>query len=464
MKFLKTILALIISTACLSSLFAQENIGNSRKSVSGDVMVQVGNPGNNPYLRKDYELWGTPVKLGSVDHVYRIGKYEVTIQDWQAFVAATASQADINGVIDAYGLWNEGMVNWIQPWNDFSQDGKYIRTYNIKDKTSIPITYVSLYSVFFYINWKEHGSPILEAGADIDAILKHGAYEFLENGMIVANEKSHFYLPSHDEWIKAAYYTSNKLGGWYSLYPTQHDTTPGNNNGDVTNQANYNSRSWLSNFLLALTPIDYFSETKSYYGCYDMGGNVNEWTYTLDGPDKFIVRGGSYESQYNYSGSNDLMISAIPKSYDPNTESSTIGFRIAERDCSNEEAASQKNIPADVINQIKEHGVGVTSSDVYIEYVVGKNIYCCSQPKKITKNYRYMKDGKLIDNECAITRDTLFERTGIIGAGCGISEKYLGEGIRYYPCGGSKGAAHIEAIEENVGAFIDIILAFVILT
>ena len=200
----------------------------------------------------------------------------MTIQDWQTFLTAVASQADINGVIDAYGLWNEGMLNWIQPWDEFSQDGKYIRTYKIKYKTSIPITNVSLYSVFFYINWKEHGSPILEAGADVGAILKHGAYEILEDGTIIPNEKSHFYLPSHDEWIKAAYYTSNRLGGWYSLYPTQHDTTPGNNNGDVTNQANYNSRSWLSSSLLSLTPVDCFSETKSYYGCYDMGGNVNE--------------------------------------------------------------------------------------------------------------------------------------------------------------------------------------------
>ena len=135
-------------------------------------MVKVGDPGNEPYLRKDYELWGTPVTLGSVDHVYKIGKYEVTIQDWQTFLTATASQADLNGVIDAYGLWNDGMLNWIQPWDDISQDRKYIRTYNIKDKKSLPITHVSLYSVFFYINWKEHRSPILEAGADVGAILK----------------------------------------------------------------------------------------------------------------------------------------------------------------------------------------------------------------------------------------------------------------------------------------------------
>lgn len=185
---------------------------------------------------------------------------------------------------------------------------------------------------------------------------------------------------------------------------------------------------------------------------------------------------------------------------------------IAERDCSNEEAASKKNIPTDVINQIKEHGVGWSSAEVYDGYVAGKNIYYCSQAEKITKNYPYStKKAKSTeidpnesnadrlpnasrveeDNPIEITRDTLFERTGIIpaaesalklpvgaleipkqllvggiaglaiGAGCEFSGKYLGEGIGYL-CYGSKGAAHGEAIGENVGVFIGMILPFVI--
>lgn len=52
MTLMKTILAFIVSAACFTSLFAQENIGNSSEPISGDVMVQVGDPGNNPYLRK----------------------------------------------------------------------------------------------------------------------------------------------------------------------------------------------------------------------------------------------------------------------------------------------------------------------------------------------------------------------------------------------------------------------------
>ncbi|MFZ4115405.1 MAG: SUMF1/EgtB/PvdO family nonheme iron enzyme [Chthoniobacterales bacterium] len=294
MKFPKIITLFFASAVCFTSLLlAEEHPETPSEPVSGDIMVTVGDPGNKPYLRKDYELWGTPVELGKVDHTYKIGKYEVTVGDWHAFLWAVASLPDSHNKVDAYGLWNEDMLDWITPWGGSIENGEYHLNYMIKNAlfSALPITHVSLYSTLFYMNWKEHGSPILEAGADIDAILKHGAYEFVEldksledgaiNAAIVPNEKSHFYLPSQDEWIKAAYYNANKFGGWYSLYPTQHDDNPGNNHGDVTNQANYDSRSWFSDPLSnplkkQLTSVYFFSESHSYYGCYDMGGNVNE--------------------------------------------------------------------------------------------------------------------------------------------------------------------------------------------
>ncbi len=166
------------STFFASILLAQEDTPSP--SVSGDSMVVVGDPGNKPYLRKDYYLWGKPIALGSVDHVYRIGMYEQTVGDWLRLLRAVSSRPDNYGVIDAYGLWREGMQEqWIE--RRISDDGsEYI--YTIRDPAfeKLPITFVSLYDAFYCINWKEHGSPVLEAGADVDAILKHGAYEFIE--------------------------------------------------------------------------------------------------------------------------------------------------------------------------------------------------------------------------------------------------------------------------------------------
>ncbi|MFZ4115406.1 MAG: hypothetical protein ACOYK6_01630 [Chthoniobacterales bacterium] len=80
------------------------------------------------------------------------------------------------------------------------------------------------------------------------------------------------------------------------------------------------------------------------------------------------------------------MIKAIPKSYDPATESATIGFRMAERD--EENSNSENNIPLDILNRIKAHRVGWSSAELYALSIACKNIYHCCLPEKITKNYK----------------------------------------------------------------------------
>ena len=60
-------------------------------------MVTVGNPGNAPDTR--YDPTGTG--FGSVNHVYQIGKYEVTAGQYTEFLNAVAD-ADPNGLYNTY--------------------------------------------------------------------------------------------------------------------------------------------------------------------------------------------------------------------------------------------------------------------------------------------------------------------------------------------------------------------------
>jgi hypothetical protein len=49
------------------------------------------------------------------------------------------------------------------------------------------------------------------------------------SGIITKNAGATFWIPSEDEWYKAAYFDQNLEGGaGYWLYPTQSNTAPGN--------------------------------------------------------------------------------------------------------------------------------------------------------------------------------------------------------------------------------------------
>lgn len=333
MKEIKTTLffGLLVTLICFVDLIAEET---RPISVSGNVMVDVGDPGNVGYLLLgDY---GNK-QFGSVDYYYQIGKYEITVEDWFFFLTAVAFQSDQNHLVDAHHLWNNKMEPWIT-CTELS-DGNHVYEV-IKGKEKLPITYVSLFSAMRYCNWIEQGAPIVKAGEDIDAIIEHGSYNFSENGSVVENTDSHIYLPTQDEWVKAGYYAGGGRNVGYWEYPTQSNLNPIFNSDSLYRTygqqlANYNgewsSWNWSNGSYhpeevapLTLTDVNFFNNSHSYYGCRDMGGNVNEWTTTLDISDQYIVRGGSYKSSVE-----DLkMIPERINSYSSETESPLIGFRI----------------------------------------------------------------------------------------------------------------------------------------
>ncbi|HLB34475.1 MAG: hypothetical protein A3F67_07235 [Verrucomicrobia bacterium RIFCSPHIGHO2_12_FULL_41_10] len=288
--------------------------------------ITIGDPGNTGDV-----ITGC-LGIGAVEKIYQIGKYEVTASEYCIFLNAVASKED------PHQLYKEAMSSDQKVaciTRTELTDGSYAYSV-IPGREKLPITYVNLYDAERFCNWLENGAP---ANGEDDTLLEKstesGAYLFKkeeDQEYTELNPDAHYYLPSENEWVKAAYYKGKGTNSGYWLYPTQHDFAPNNGQGDETNQANYKTVAtlWKSREQEpTLTSVDRFNISASSYGTCDMGGNVAEWTSDVDINSSAIVRGGSWKSEYSIWYNNELMRTASPQRYHTSTANNFIGFRVA---------------------------------------------------------------------------------------------------------------------------------------
>lgn len=249
--------------------------------------VEVGDPDNPP----------DPVTgCGAVHDAFRIGKYPITVQQYCFFLNSVAGNGDPYGLY-CPRLWTD-MVNGSIVCTPFA--GRFY--YSVRPgREKFPASYISWFDAARFCNWLHNNCP---EGDEDDSTTETGAYtlkgrnDIWGTDMIVEhNENARYYIPTEDQWYKAAYYDGH---GGYNKYPTRHDVAPGNCIGGKGDQANYNYATKGSAYAPSgLTPVGLFSDTKSYYGAYDMGGNVWEWnnTATIDwvGLVHVKARGGSFK-------------------------------------------------------------------------------------------------------------------------------------------------------------------------
>ena len=289
-------------------------------------MVTVGNPGNAN------DTGGT--NNGAVNYSYQIGKYDVTIGQYTAFLnAADPSGTNPNGIYNASMATNLNIAG-ISYTSGASAGSKYAVISNGGDSSNRPITYVSWFDAARFSNWMTNGQG--SGSTETGAYTLGGA---TSGNAVAANPGAAFRLPTNDEWYKAAYYSPNYGGvgmpGYFD-YATKSDTpsAPGNIIGSGTNQANYNtgagysvtqSSSYDSNQNY-LTDVGAFSGSGSFYGTFDQSGNVFQWN-DLDGlassGSSRGLRGGDW-----YYGAFNLS-SSVRGTAGPSSENDGIGFRLA---------------------------------------------------------------------------------------------------------------------------------------
>ncbi len=170
-------------------------------------LVTVGDPGNAADANGH----------GAVPYEYRLGKYEVKIGKYTAFLNAVA-KADPNT------LYNVNMATDLNiagiSWADLPGSCTYSAIGPFGDvqipqasAANRPITYVNWFDAAQFTNWMSNGQP---TGAQGPTTTENGAYDFTNSlsGSVPALNATNpntgtvplYHIPTLNEWYKAGYY------------------------------------------------------------------------------------------------------------------------------------------------------------------------------------------------------------------------------------------------------------------
>jgi subtilisin-like proprotein convertase family protein/formylglycine-generating enzyme required for sulfatase activity len=293
--------------------------------------VFVGNAGNDD--DDDDLIAGNG--FGDVASEYRMGQTEVTNAQYVEFLNAVADT-------DTYGLYSDLMGS--------DTGGGIIRTgssgsyeYSVKapaggkglgggDYTygNKPVTFVNWYDALRFTNWLHNGQPAAPQNA---STTEDGAYTFTGPTSVGArNAGAKWFVPSEDEWYKAAYHKNEGIIGNYWEYPTASDAVPASEAPPGgANSANFRAgtaqapESFVMPFAPAYphTDVGTYPLSESAYRTFDQGGNTWEWMIDLS-TGQIGVRGASFNDF-----STNLQAASRNFTHAATAESLTIGFRVA---------------------------------------------------------------------------------------------------------------------------------------
>jgi formylglycine-generating enzyme required for sulfatase activity len=278
--------------------------------------------------------------IGSVSYEYRIATTEVTNAQYVEFL----NSVDAAGT-NPNAIYNNMMSSDARGGISFSagaaSGSKYAVKANMGNK---PVNLVSYFDSMRFVNWLENGQ--IAGGTE------SGVYTISDGIAETRASGAQFFIPSENEWYKAAYHEPAAQGGDsdnYWTFATGSNTLPivasATATGDIANPganvANYAFGAFWNSRVGNVTTVGSAGPlSTSFYGTFDQSGNVFEWNeglVTVD-PEKIgantrgdvtgtfrVFRGGSWD--YDLTG-NSLRSSF--RSYTvPLDEDVNGGFRVA---------------------------------------------------------------------------------------------------------------------------------------
>lgn len=296
---MKKILAAILILMYFSTPASAETFGTGENEFEIEF-VEIGDPGN-----------ASDVTAGAVDYVYNIGKFEIS----RSMVEKANDEGGLEITLDPMEFVTGGPRSEMPAtgvrWGEAARFANWLNT-----SQGFPVAY-------------KFGTQPGDEGYDATAISEpwvDGDFGF-DSTNPLRNSQARYFLPSRDEWYKAAYYdpAANDGEGGYWEFPNGSDTAP----MAVASGTEPNTAVYLQDHEQG--PADIMQAGGlSPFGVMGFGGNVWEWDsdFVLVNDNVSFTgdeRGGSWSkgSSDSYSLSSRCCEGFFPES------AHLVGFRVA---------------------------------------------------------------------------------------------------------------------------------------
>jgi sulfatase modifying factor 1 len=285
----------------------------------------VGDPGNaaDTLVMNKGPAADSTTGYGSVGYTYQISKYDVTNSQYAQFLNAVDP-----GGSNTLRVYNTKMSDANANPAGLAYTGGIDRNlaaasgakYSVKaGQENAPAIWINWASGARFVNWLANGqgSGSTESGVYDMSVFTVSPFSFATPPTRATGAT--IFLPSENEYYKAAYYDPTKSGtGGYWQYGTRSDTPPSSvapagtsNSANIGAGTDGQSAGTLATTMATtgstfdttvnyLTNVGAYASAKSYYGLFDVEGLVYNWTEGTresSGNQLPIARGGSW--RYN---------------------------------------------------------------------------------------------------------------------------------------------------------------------
>jgi len=234
-------------------------------------------------------------------HDYRMGIYEITNDQWNKF------QSSYGTVIGS-------------PSTAYDQSPTFTGT-------SVPTTNVSWYEAAQFVNYLNtstgHQAAYKFSGSQSTSGYTLELWSPGDTGYDASNpfrnSNAHYFMPTEDEWVKAAYWNGTSLQTYANASPD-----------DLLFSVTPDPTKWNYDTSAGNEPWNIGSGSEELNGTFDMMGNIGEWMESpfysgehLSGSLRTFL-GGSYDGSYI-----TLRSSFRNGNLGPSAELNSVGFRVA---------------------------------------------------------------------------------------------------------------------------------------